>query len=116
MNEEQGDRIIDILTDIKDQLESINSRMESLEFKIDNLDINDINTPLEKLTEFVESLSSDGLFSDLLGERIGEKFNGEISNSLEDISSNLDYKNVETLHCNVLRYNLVKAYFFCRSQ
>jgi hypothetical protein len=83
MNEEQADRMIDLLSEIKDQLSSLGDRVESVENKLDSF---------SGLSDLAESLTSEGLFSDSFAERVGEKFNEGICDKLDSIGEDLGSK------------------------
>ena len=103
--------MIDLLSDIKTELESLGELVGSLEEKLEPLSdikeelgnisghVGEVETKLESfsgLSDLAQSLTEEGFFTDSFAERVGEKFNEGISEALTSIGENLGGK-LETI-------------------
>lgn len=95
MTEEQSDRIVELLTDIRDQLNDIGTRVESIETRIDSFGgLSELADLLER--ELIISISDIGeTFHEKLSEKLvelGEDVGGKldrVADKLDDIDSSI---------------------------
>lgn len=83
MTEEQADRMIELLSEIKEQIDALNERVSSVEDKFGALD---------DLSDLARNLTNEGVFADSFAGQIGEKFNEGITEALDNVSENLGSK------------------------
>lgn len=75
--------MIELLSEIKDQLEKLGERVEGLETKLESFG---------GLSDLAASFTQEGFFTDSFAERVGEKFNEGISEKLGSIGDELGSK------------------------
>lgn len=83
MTEEQADRLIELLSDIKDQIDGLSERISSVEEKFEAFD---------DLSELARNITRGGLFTGSFAGQIGEDFNAGVKESLDTISESLGSK------------------------